>query len=111
MARGAGVGIRLNVDAIPVIGGVHGLINDGMVPAGCYRNRDCFQCSLSQDSGFQFSDPQLLPLFDPQTSGGLLIALNPVAAERFLSEAACRNLFAVRIGEVIDSGEPSIVLA
>ena len=40
MARGAGVTIRLDSPHIPIMPGVVELVADGMLPAGCYRNRD-----------------------------------------------------------------------
>ena len=40
MARGAGVTIRLNLADIPLMSCVAELAADGMLPAGCYRNRD-----------------------------------------------------------------------
>jgi selenide,water dikinase len=110
MARGAGVGMRINFDAVPLVQGVTALINDGLVPAGCYRNRDHFQQFVQYGARFKGAGDRLLALFDPQTSGGLLIALSPASAERFQSEAALRKLFAVRIGEVTDAGEPIIVV-
>jgi selenide,water dikinase len=42
-----------------------------------------------------------VPLFDPQTSGGLLIALAPEDARRFLAQAGERGIFAAQIGEVL----------
>ncbi len=102
MAAGAGVTVRLSIDSVPVMAGVGSLINDGMVPAGCYRNRDYYFSRLSAHGR---GADQLLPLFDPQTSGGLLIALSPPDAERFLELAAERSCFAVMVGEVIDRRE------
>jgi selenide, water dikinase len=102
MALGAGVTIRLVLDRIPVISGVSGLIGDGLIPAGCYRNRDHYLPHLS--AGESAGDA-LLPLFDPQTSGGLLISLPPCSAERYLSLATEQGCFAVPVGEVLDRQE------
>jgi len=102
MAVGAGVTMRLILDRVPVMEGVAGLIDDGLVPAGCYRNRDYYAGACTSDRDLR---DKLLPLFDPQTSGGLLIALEPASAERFLDLAAARSCFAACIGEVVDRRE------
>jgi selenide,water dikinase len=107
MAQGAGVTIRLERDRVPVITGVAALVRDGLVPAGSYRNRDYYSEFVALGKG-KFADDELLPLFDPQTSGGLLIALSPQGAQRFLQLAAEKNSFAVRIGEVVSRRERPI---
>jgi len=109
MARGAGVTIRLEGDRVPIMAGVAALVRDGLVPAGCYRNRDYFSEFVAfphsaLDTPHLLVD-DLLPLFDPQTSGGLLIALSPQSAKRFLQLAAEKGCFAVRIGKVVDRRE------
>lgn len=99
MARGAGVTIRLALSSIPLMPGVTNLVNDGMVPAGCYRNRDHYLPLIlpasCPDQG------ALLPLFDPQTSGGMLIALSEGNAGRFMEDAGRLGLFARQIGQVL----------
>ena len=105
MARGAGVTIRLERRQVPVLAGVGALIADGLVPAGCYRNRDHYSTSVENST-----KDDLLPLLDPQTSGGLLISLNPAAAERFLASATERGCFAVAVGDVLSRGERPIVI-
>ena len=95
MARGAGVTFRLDLAAIPLMQGLESLVADGLLPAGCYRNRDHYLPGIScavPDEDF------LLPLFDPQTSGGLLIALAPDNAERFLALAARSGIYARPVG-------------
>ena len=98
MARGAGVTIRLNIHDIPLMPGVAELAADGMLPAGCYRNRDHY---LPLITGLNPNDDALLPLFDPQTSGGMLIALSPGDADRFMAAANAHDLFARRVGAVL----------
>jgi selenide,water dikinase len=98
MARGAGVTLRFDLAAVPLMNGVPELIADGMLPAGCYRNRDHY---LPLRDGNHHGSDALLPLFDPQTSGGLLIALAPADAGRFMAEADGRGIFARRVGEVL----------
>ncbi len=101
MARGAAVTIRLDLSAIPLMSGVDGFVCDGMVPAGCYRNRDHYQPFVNNSAAI--TPETLLPLFDPQTSGGLLIALTPEDSVRFISEASDRGIYARRIGAVLPS--------
>jgi selenide,water dikinase len=96
MARGAGATLRVYIDAVPLLPGVRDLIADGMVPAGCYRNRDHFGTQIAGG----VADDRLIPFFDPQTSGGLLIALSPENATEFLRRAADEEVYAIEIGEV-----------
>ena len=98
MARGAGVTLRIVLAAVPLMNGLTELVSDGMLPAGCYRNRDHY---LSLLAGDHPGSDALLPLFDPQTSGGLLIALAPEYADRFIISADGRGIFARRIGDVL----------
>lgn len=98
MARGAGVTVRLDFAAIPLMHGVIDLVADGMVPAGAYRNRDHYKQFLGGADG---EDDKLFPLFDPQTSGGFLIALAPEDARLYMTKAAEKGLFSRQIGEVL----------
>jgi selenide,water dikinase len=99
MAKGAGVTVALRVDDIPLMSELSGLIGDGMVPAGCYRNRDYY---LQQLDCALLEPDRLLPLFDPQTSGGLLIALAPADADCFFAAAGEAGIFARIVGEVLE---------
>lgn len=98
MARGAGITMRIDLAATPLMNGLTGLVADGMLPAGCYRNRDHYLPLLS---GIHRDGDALLPLFDPQTSGGLLISFAPEDADRFMTSAESSGIFARRIGEVL----------
>jgi len=114
MAAGAGVTLALDLSAVPVMPGVADLIRDGLVPAGCYRNRDFYSRLLGDTRPSRAGKPgasaadDLLPLFDPQTSGGLLIALPEESAGTFLRRAGDEGCFAVRIGEAIPAREHAV---
>lgn len=106
----AGVGevsLLLRLSAVPLIAGVAQLVAEGMVPAGCYRNRDYFGQAITAAAA---SAEALLPLYDPQTSGGLLIALPAEAATLFLGKAAAADQFAVEVGEVVPRREKIVVI-
>ena len=114
MARGAGVTLVLDLNAVPIMHGVSDLIRDGLIPAGCYRNRDFYARLLLDSRPSRNAEPtelpadDLIPLFDPQTSGGLLIALPPQSADTFLHTAAERGCFAVPVGEVVTARGHSV---
>lgn len=107
MAGSGAVTLELQLDAIPLIGGVPQLVASGMVPAGCYRNRDHFATFVD---GSAVPAEALLPLFDPQTAGGLLLSLPPRAAAAFLERAAAEGLFAVPVGSVAARGGKPVVI-
>ncbi len=107
MAGGGDVSLHIRLDSLPLMEGLAGLVTDGMVPAGCYRNRDHY---LGQVSTAREGGDRLLPLFDPQTSGGLLIALPPHGAEDFLRLATERGVCAAPIGHVTPRMERAIVI-
>jgi selenide,water dikinase len=106
MAKGAGVTIRLQLELVPLMTGLRELVADGMVPAGCYRNRDHYSPQVLWGG----AQDLLLPLFDPQTSGGMLIALPAPEVERFQALARAGGLFAAEIGVVESAGGFPVVV-
>ncbi len=107
MARGAGVTICLELDLIPLMEGVISQVSDGMIPAGCYQNRSFYLSFV--DSGACKTD-HLLPLSDPQTSGGLLISFSPINADAFIYDAEKKGIFARKIGEVLPKGKVPLLI-
>jgi len=81
IARASGVRIVLDVNAVPLLDGVRGALAAGYVTGGATRNADWVSPEVDwNDTG----DEWRALLSDPQTSGGLLVALAPerVAAYR-----------------------------
>lgn len=81
MCEGSGVLCRLNFNDVPILEGVAEYIADGCCPGGTSRNYEsCKSKACSPDSN-QLTEFQKSVLCDPQTSGGLLIAVEIGAAE------------------------------
>ena len=77
------VGLKLYKDKVPVIKEALDFAGMGIVPAGSLRNKKYRE---HQVEGINDVDPVMLDiLFDPQTSGGLLIALPENEADEFLN--------------------------
>ena len=74
----------LNSEAVPLLPGVLELARLGLLPEGMYRNRHYAQPHVK--SANSVSRERLDAFYDPQTSGGLLIAVRPEAASALLSE-------------------------
>lgn len=107
MAGSGDVSLQIRLEDVPLMKSLAALVADGMVPAGCYRNRDYYRAHVSMAG---VADDELLPLYDPQTSGGLLIALPLAAVDDFQVKAAATGQFVVQIGEVVSRRETSIVI-
>lgn len=73
MARTSGVAAEVWLDQVPVLDGVIDLIGKGLVPGGTRRNEAHFSQFVTFDPAIDESHRTLL--FDAQTSGGLLIAV------------------------------------
>ena len=108
MAQGSGVSITLSTGDIDLIPEAAGLAREGILPQGMYRNRAFAQQGV--DPG---STPLWLQdmLYDPQTAGGLLMAVDPADAGRLLAQLEGAVPSAQRIGTVeACSGGPRIRL-
>lgn len=93
MALASGVTLEIEHAAIPLLPGAIEYAQAGCISGGLVNNREfvasCVEGDVSDDL-----------LFDPQTSGGLLIAMAEGDAAAFLSDYAP----AVRIGRILDRG-------
>jgi selenide,water dikinase len=108
MAAGSAVTIALQASSIPILEGAYELSGRNKT-GGMKTNKEYFSPWVGVSRGV---DPVLVDLcYDPQTSGGLLIAVAADEAGR-LGEALHRNgVTAARIGEVVASSEARVVLA
>jgi selenide,water dikinase len=70
MAEGANLSLQLDFKALPMIEGVQDYIQQFIFPDNTYRNWNAYSAKVSGVKGME-----LVPLCDPQTSGGLLIAV------------------------------------
>lgn len=83
MAQGSDVAVTLNTKAIDLIPESLEFARMGILPAGMYRNRQYAEHAV--DCGAVELAVQDM-LYDPQTSGGLLIAADPADASALLAD-------------------------
>ncbi len=79
MVEGSGVGLHLFTSSVPVFKGVRELVEDEIIPGGLLRNRDYRAPMVDMDEDVPAWIANVL--YDPQTSGGLLIAVDAGEAE------------------------------
>lgn len=110
MCEGSGLSAVVEFGKVPVIPGLARYIGEGCIPGGTNRN----WASYGQKIG-RWSDEQRIILSDPQTSGGLLVAVAEESASAFeellrgsgLPEPCCQALGFLREAA---AGEPLIVV-
>ena len=86
MAQASGVGIRFHFDKIPFISGARAMPKQYIFPGGAYDNRLYFGSYVHFDP--EMDEASQMLLFDPQTSGGLLLAVPPDKLDALLARAA-----------------------
>ena len=99
MAQGSDVAITLDVDAIDLIPEALELARLGILPAGMYRNRRFAEAGV-EEGGTELAKQDLL--YDPQTAGGLLMAVAPEDADALFEELKSAVPSAQRIGTVAE---------
>ena len=104
MAAASGVTLEIDSARVPLLPGALDAIRAGGVSKGLRNNREFAECAVAAPAAM---DPALLELlYDPQTSGGLLITLpEPDATALELRLPAAR-----RIGRVTERTSKSIML-
>ncbi|NLD15582.1 MAG: selenide, water dikinase SelD [Gammaproteobacteria bacterium] len=105
MADGSGVTAHLHKEAVPRLPRVEHYLQLGCIPGGTLRNFD----SYGQRIG-PLVEADRHWLCDPQTSGGLLVAVTPEGESEFLQTAASLGLSLAAIGELVEQGECAVVV-
>lgn len=104
MADGSGVTLRIEESDLPLMAGALECCRAGMIPGGGKRNREFYQSRVRISDEVADEIGELI--FDPQTSGGLFIALPEDDASRLLGDLqAAGNADAAIVGRVDPRGE------
>jgi selenide,water dikinase len=103
VARASAVTLRIARAQVPLLDGVLGAIEDGMLTGGAARNRSYLEPLVEYGDA---TAAERAVLVDPQTSGGLLVAVPQEKVVDYLARVAG----AVVIGEVVRPGDRAIVI-
>lgn len=107
MAKGSAKTLVLDTGSLPVLKGVQAYTEMGLIPAGAYRNRAYLERDIeSQLSGIWLEDL----VYDPQTSGGLLLAVSREDAHELLKKLNTLELPSAMIGKVTEKQEKFLIL-
>ncbi|WP_396595545.1 selenide, water dikinase SelD [Brevundimonas sp. R86498] len=84
LGRGSGLSVEIEAEAVPLLNGVEGLARGGLRTGASGRNWTSYGEGVTLPA--EFADWQRDLLTDPQTSGGLLVAVAPEAADAVLDQ-------------------------
>lgn len=98
----SGVGLQLRAGAVPLLPHALDYVAAGQVPAGLHRNRD-YYTTLGGGIVFTSDVDDMLAalLFDPQTSGGLVLAIDPAALDSVTAAFSRADVPFWIIGQVV----------
>jgi selenide,water dikinase len=105
MAEASKVTIEIHAAAVPVLPGALDMIARGHMPGGTAKNRHLVGDAVEW-ANHDVSLDNLL--FDPQTSGGLLIALSPGKCEGLLESIQEVYPEATIVGKVVEREKPAL---
>ncbi len=99
MAKASHLSARIMTNHIPFLPEVIELADQGFVPAGAYGNRKSYEQFTTYISDVELPIADLL--FDPQTSGGLLLSIPFEQSEQLVKELVASDIQAACIGKFI----------
>ena len=108
MAQGSDCTIHIQTSQVPYHKEAYEMAQMGFIPAGAYRNRQYAEGGMKNVGNVSQAMQDIL--FDPQTSGGLLIALPEDAADACLTELQAQIPQAKKIGYVTEMMDAAIYL-
>jgi selenide, water dikinase len=99
IAKASGAGLRFVFERLPVHDGFYRLVKAGVTTGCTVANEDNVRTVVEDRVGLDRLHRELL--FDPQTSGGLLLAVPPGAAPALLDALLASGHRAAEVGEVL----------
>jgi selenide, water dikinase len=107
MARASGCALEVESGRVPVLPGARALV-EGNVPGGGRTNAQHFGRQVRVEADV---DPRLVQLlYDPQTSGGLLVAVDPRHADAVVQALQTGGVPTARIGVVTPLAGPAVIV-
>lgn len=107
MVSGSGMGVRIFAGQVPVIPEALEFAAMGLIPAGAYKNKEFREAMVDVEPEVDRSRQDLL--FDPQTSGGLLIGVSGAQTADLLKALRQAGVAeSAEIGEVVAGPEEKI---
>ena len=107
MASASGVGLRFEWEKMPFISGARRYAEQYIFPGGASDNRLFYGPHISFKRKIEEYEEMLL--FDPQTSGGLLLAVAPDKVDTMLSRAERIGQPLWVVGEVVDGNKIEVI--
>lgn len=107
IARASGATLRVRLAGLPVHEGFHRLAKKSVTTAATRANLEACTEEVELPRGIGRTDRELL--FDPQTSGGLLLCTPEDSAEALLEALLSSGHQAAAVGEVVE-GTPRLVV-
>jgi selenide, water dikinase len=109
MASASGVYAKVFSSELTIMAGVIEQIEKENIPGGAFANKKHFGQWVDFDAGV--SEFYKIEVFDPQTSGGLLIAVPKSRANELINELIIQKVLCSKIiGEIIEEGTRSNVI-
>lgn len=110
MAVESRVGIEFYSTSIPTFPGVEALAGQGYLTGGGFNNRKHAEGNIQIDS--HISEDVIQVLYDPQTSGGLLISISALVAEDFVDQLKNAGVeYAEIVGHVTEENTGQIIVS
>lgn len=106
MALASKVSLRVYARRISLLEGALDCVRAGHIPGGLKANREFAECVVGFEDGI--SEEMKTMLFDPQTAGGLLVAVAAEDGAELTRALNAAGVPAVEIGEVLAEGKPLI---
>lgn len=108
MAQASKVSLRIHAESVPLLQGAHRIFEKGSIPGATFRNKEFTGNQVHFTRGVGYSTVMLM--HDAQTSGGLLMSVNPDHSEAFVSELKTKDpeLSVAVIGEVLSKSPRSL---
>ena len=106
MLEASGLGAVVRRGDVPVWERAVSLAAEGCYPGGLKNNREYFGDKVTADG---VGPEDLLPLYDPQTSGGLLVAVPEERAQAFVGALESQSTLAAVVGEVVEGQTVKVV--
>jgi selenide,water dikinase len=105
LCEGSGLSAEVRFDDVPRLDALPHYLERGTLPGGTKRNFESYGTQVGP-----LTEEQRAVLCDPQTSGGLLVAVDPAGREDFLRLTRARGLELRPFGVLGPAGEPVVIV-